>query len=273
MKLKIILITLLVSAVCVGLLFTLSFKKDNSNEICKQLVIKIEPIGEKNYVSKEMVVNLLNSRELNPENKKRANIDLVKIRETIEKSFAVKQAKCYLTKDNNFKIEITPRTPFFKVLGKKNYYVEDDDKRTIFTTAPDFNANVPIVKGIFHDSIAQKEIFDFIKFLKNDDFLSKLITKIYYENGVIKFIQNRDFLLKLVVDTYGENNFLNFSFGSSSNNPIVIVGKLKNNEPNNDYAKKLNRLKEFYFESIINQYNFGKYSEIDLSFDKQIVCR
>jgi len=273
MKLKIILITFLVSAVCVGLLLTMSLYIDNSNEVCKKLVIKIDSIGETNYVSNKMIVHLLNNKKLNPENKKRADIDLVKIREAIEKSFSVKQAKCYFTKDNNFKIEITQRTPLFKVVGKKNYYVENDDKRTIFTTAPDFNANVPIVKGIFHDSIAQKEIFDFIKFLKNDDFLSKLITKIYYENGVIKFVQNRDFLLELVVDTYGENNFLNFSFDSSSNSPIVIVGKLKNNEPNNDYAKKLNRLKEFYFESIINQYNFGKYSEIDLSFDKQIVCR
>jgi len=264
MKLKIILTTLLVSVVCVGLVLTRSFYIDNSNEICKELVIKIEPIGEKNYVSKEMIVNLLNSKKLNPKGKKRADIDLVKIRETIEKSFAVKQAKCYLTKNDNFKIEITQRTPFFKVVGRKTYYVEHDDKkRTIFTTAPDFNANVPIVKGIFADSIAKKEIFDFIKFLKNDDFLSKLVAEIYVEKGEVKFTQNKDFLSKLVVDTYGENNFLKVG------NQIVIVGKLKNS----DYAKKFNRLKEFYFESIINQYNFGKYSEIDLRFDKQIVCR
>jgi len=268
MKLKIILTTILVSAVCVGLLLTLSFEKDNSNEICKQLVIKIESIGEKNYVTKDMVVNLLNSKKLNPENKKRAEIDLVKIRETIEKNFAVKQAKCYLTKDNKFKIDIVQRKPFFKVVGKKTCYVEDDDKnRAIFTTAPDFNADVPIVNGIFPDSIAQKEIFDFIKFLKNDDFLSKLVKEIYYENGIVKFAPNNNFLNELVVNTYNENTFLKVG------NQTVIVGKLQNNELNNDLTKKFNRLKEFYFESIKNQYNFGKYSEIDLRFYRQVVCR
>jgi len=245
MKLKIILTTILVSAVCVGLLLTLSFEKDNSNEICKQLVIKIESIGEKNYVTKDMVVNLLNSKKLNPENKKRAEIDLVKIRETIEKNFAVKQAKCYLTKDNKFKIDIVQRKPFFKVVGKKTCYVEDDDKnRAIFTTAPDFNADVPIVKGIFPDSIAQKEIFDFIKFLKNDKFFSENVKEIYVENDYVKFIlQNK--------------------------NQTIIIEKLKDNNGIYNYKPKFERLKDFY-EKVAD---WEKYKEIDLRFDKQIVCR
>ena len=267
MKLKIILITLLVSAVCVGLVLTRSFYIDRSNEICKQLVIKIEPIGTANYINKEMIVNLLNANKLNPENKKRADIDLVKIDLTIEKNFAVKKAKCYLTKDNIFKIDVIQRKPFFKVVGKKTYYVEDDKKRTIFVTAPDFNADVPVVTGNFADSIAQKEIFDFVKFIKDDDFLSKLVAKIYFENGIVKFTQNNNFLLGLVVDTYGENTFLSFD------NQIVIVGKLQNNEKNNTLENKLYRIKKFYLESIKNRYNFGKYSEIDLRFNRQIVCR
>ena len=249
MKLKIILITLLVSITCIGLLLTITLRKDDKTELCPKLVVDVKSIGEKNYVTSEMVINLLNNKHLNPENKFISEVSTNTIREIVESNLSVKKAKCYFAKNGNFKIDVIQRKPFFKVVGEKNYYVEDDDNsRTVFVTSPDFNAEVPVVTGKFADSIAQKDIFDLIKFLQDDKFLSKFAAKINVENSIVKIT-------------------------SHDKKQIIIVGKLRNSAGVYDFEKKLERLKKFYSKDVIEKVNLEKYSEIDLRFDKQVICR
>jgi cell division protein FtsQ len=246
MKLKIIFITILLSIVCIGLLATVFLKNDNKNEICGKLTVTFNPIGGKNYVTENMVFNLLNINKLNPINRKISEINLAKIREIIESGLAVKKAKCYFTKNGDLKIDIVQRKPFFKVIGAKTYYVDTDI--IIFETAHDFNAEVPTVRGNVSVNFAKNELFDFIKYIENDNFFSILIDKIYVENESVK-------LVPLI------------------GNQTIIVGKLKNQDDIYDYEKKIERLSQFYSKGVLNKIGWEKYSEIDLRFDKQIVCR
>lgn len=241
---KIILITILLSITCVGFIWTIKQKKSDSNEVCQKLNVDIKPLADKtNYVTEDMIVKFLNINGLNPEKKQNPDSYSYKIRDLIENNFAVKKAECYFnTKNKIFYVNITQRTPFFKVVGNRTYYVEDNDKRNIFTTVADYNADVPIVTGIFTDSIAQKDIFDFVKFLKNDKFLSKNIKNIYITNGFVKLT-------------------------TPDKKQTIILGKLK--DRSSDYKTKLERFKKFS-EKVDDWKNF---TEIDLRFDKQVVCK
>ena len=247
MKLKFIFITIFVSAVCVGLVWSMMAINGDSNEICQKVVVDIKPIkGDKYYLSKHKVDSVLKANKIYAESKKRAEIDLPKIRTTIENNLAVKKAKCYFVKNGDLRIDVIQRTPLFKVAGNKTYYVEDDKDRTIFQIPSNFDVGVPIVTGYFADSVAQKDIFNFVTFLQKNSFFAEKINKIHCKNNFVKF-------------TLKGENF------------TIVVGNLKNRHLIYDFEEKLNRFKDFYNKEILDKKK--TYSEIDLQFDKQIVCR
>jgi cell division protein FtsQ len=219
------------------------WKSGEKNEVCTRLAVNVAPIGEQNYVSAEQIVNLLNIKGFGIKDKKTSEIRIDQIRETIENNLAVKKAKCYFAKNGDLKIDIVQRTPFFRVTGNSTYYVDTDS--VIFKTAPDFNADVLIVQGNFSEKFAKNELFEFVKLVNNDEFLKNLIKKISVENNSVK-----------ITPRIG--------------NQTIIVGKITDTKEN---EIKLERLKKFYSNGVLNKMGWEKYTEIDLRFKKQVVCR
>jgi cell division protein FtsQ len=241
-----ILITLAILIASAGLCFTLFANTDSDMEVCKELIISIKP-SERSFITEKEIINCLNINNLNPKSKLNKEVKLNKIREKLEQLAVVKTAKCYFAKNGNLKIEIIQRQPFYKIVGNSSYCV--DTERNIITTSSVLPIYVPIVSGTLTKSFATTELFDFVKFVEKDGFLSKLIAQIY-------ITQKQEIEL---VPTIG--------------NQIIKIGRIKKIDGKYDFEVKLGRLKTFYTKNVLNKMGWETYSTIDLRFDKQVVCK
>jgi cell division protein FtsQ len=246
MSWKNILITLAILIALAGLCFTMFANTDSDKRVCKELIISIKP-SDRSFIAEKEIINCLNTNNLNPKNKLNKEVKLNKIREKLEQLAVVKTAKCYFAKNGNLKIEIIQRQPFYKIISNSSYCV--DTERNIIITSSVLPVYIPIVSGTLTKSFATTELFDFVKFVEKDDFLSKLVAQIY--------VTTRQEIE--LVPTIG--------------NQIIKIGKIKKIDGKYDFEAKLSRLKTFYTKRVLNKMGWDTYSTIDLRFDKQVVCK
>jgi len=172
------------------------------------------------------------------------DIKLDKIRSVIEKNPYILSARCYVSKANRMYIDIEERQPMFRVVNFENYFV--DNRRVMLENPIAIPTYLPVVSGAVTKTFAQNELFDFVAYIQDDEFLSKLIQQIYVSQN------------------------LNIELITALGNQVIKVGRI---DKNSGFEARLRRLKSFYLSKTLNHIGWDKYTAIDLRFDKQIVCK
>lgn len=239
MKVVIKLLILLGLITYLGFAITKFCKPYNQN-ICKQLNIYILDSTKASFVSKKDIVNILTRNNINPVGERMRRINLTNIEELLRKQHFILDAECYKSTDDELNIEILQRLPIMRIISHngENYYIDAQGNEI-----PNINysADVIIVTGYVSKNYAKKHLLTLGKLLQTDVFWDSQIEQIYIEpNGEMKIIPR-------------------------VGNHVVLLGKP------HDIQNKLKKLK-FFYNNVLSQVGWNKYTKIDMQFSNQIVC-
>ncbi|MDR1372799.1 MAG: hypothetical protein LBJ17_06755 [Dysgonamonadaceae bacterium] len=233
-----------IAALLMGyMIFAMAFiaPKAHTADVCKQVKIEVANASERPFISDEEVLTMLKKRGLSPKGKALKQINTAKIEEKLLENKIIRKVECFKTIDGTVKVKIYQRTPFMRIFAVDNgsFYVDKD--RNIIPVMGIYPAYVPVVSGFISEEFAKKELFDFVKFIQNDDFWNSQIAQIFVA-------QNGDIELTPKVG-----------------NHQIILGQLS------DYHKNLKKLRTFYDKGL-NKIGWNKYSVINLKYKNQVVC-
>ena len=211
-----------------------------TEQTCSGMELVINDSIDYGFISKREVLRLLNNKKLSPIGKDISDINIRQLEDELKQHPLIGNAECYHTPGNRIGIEITQRIPILRVMAAngEHYYIDDKGKTM---PIPNSAANVAIVTGYVDRNFAQKELYEFGMFLKENPFWNAQIQQ-------INVTASKELEL---VPRVGEH--------------IIFMGK-----PGN-YENKFDRLKTFYKKGL-NQVGWNKYSRISLEFENQIIC-
>lgn len=153
----------------------------------------------------------------------------------------IEDAECYKTPNGSLCVEVTQRLPILRIISNKgeNYYI--DSKGKIMSKDANCIAHLAVVTGNVEKSFAMKDLYKLGLFLHNNKFWDSQIEQ-------INVTPEKEIEL---VPRIGEH--------------IIFLGNIDN------FEVKLEKLKVFY-EKVLNQVGWNKYSRISLEFNNQIIC-
>ena len=215
------------------------FSGRTQEKVCGKLLIKNNESSDKQLITENEIVGILEQNGLNPIGKTLKYIQTETIESVLQKNPMIKKAECYKTPSGIVKIDITQRVPKFRVVGLGSYYIDADRKP--MPVSPNYAAYVPVVSGRVTVSMVAGKMFDFVTFLEGNPFWNAQIEQIFVrEDGKIE-----------LVPRVGES--------------IIVLGTLDN------YQKKLEKLRKLYVNGFKTM-GWNKYKVIDLQYKDQVVC-
>ena len=229
-------IVLLVLTVSLGLLFGFTENRNLSKKISEIHVDFSE--NEARFLSISMVNKLLIQNQETVKNQPKSKLDLYRLEQKVLTNPYVESTSVYTTINGELFATVKERTPIARVLiDNASYYL--DKKGVKIPLSQNYSARVPLIMGISTTDNLD-EIYDFMHFIFEDEFLRKEIT------GVRKMLS-------------GE-----FQLMVRSGDYRIEFGKLKNIE------KKFKKLKAFYSKTLLDKTIFN-YKTINLKFHNQVV--
>ncbi|MEI6555108.1 MAG: cell division protein FtsQ [Paludibacter sp.] len=215
------------------------FSDRNKEKVCSQLVVVVDNSNDCRLITEKEIVQLLESKGLNPIGKTIKNIQTEPIEEVLRKNPMIKSAECYKLPSGRIDIIIQQRNPMFRVVGMGSYYI--DDNRKTLPVSLNYAAYIPVVSGHVTVSLVTGKMYDFLLFIKNNPFWNAQIEQIYVRE---------DQKIELVPRV---------------GDAIILLGTLDN------YKVKLEKLHKLYAKGF-NVIGWNKYKLIDLQFKDQVVC-
>lgn len=249
----------LIAYLVYGLMFS---SKRADRVICKSIVVEVLDSAEYQFVKSATIKRMLTSSKSTPIGKLLKNINTKKLEDEIAEMSAVRDVQVYKSLDGKLRITVKQRRPLVRVFNAadQSYYI--DDQGLIMPVSSNYTAHVLVVNGnikepfkvkanvnvlAWNDSIVGGEkpticrIYDFAKFVSEDDFWNAQIAQIYVNSiGNVELIP--------VVGPH-----------------VIQLGGFRN------FRIKLKKLMVFYKEALPTE-GWNKYSIINLKYSNQIVC-
>jgi cell division protein FtsQ len=225
---------------------------------CGGIVIDIRDSSDYHFVTRKQLLNLAygNSSRILGQPVKRIN--LLEIENRINVLRELKVAEVYRTIDGNVHIYADQREPVMRVMPDNggDYFVDEDGvvvrRRNLYTprlhiVGGNINISSAMLNGVsvLDTSIKNtilKDIYQLVIYLNDDDFWSAQIDQIYVDNN-----SEIDLIPRI-------------------GNQTVHLGTIEN------YDGKLRNLEAFY-DKVLPEVGWNKYSVINLEFKDQIVCK
>jgi len=225
---------------------------------CSGIVINLADSSEYHFVTKGQLLNMAIGSGNRLLGKKLKDISLLSIENRIKNFHELKTAEVYVSIDGNLHIYADQRTPIVRVMPDDggDYFIDNDGyifrRRNLYTPRLHIvEGNVTVTKAML-DSLSildtcikhsvLKDMFGFIKYINNDSFWSAQIDQIYVDgNDEIDLIPR-----------VGNNT--------------IHLGTFEN------YKGKLRNLAAFY-DQVLPEVGWNKYSVINLEYKDQIVCK
>lgn len=236
-KVVCILIWIVLLSYSIAMFFFMNKKKDAL--LLKKIEIEIIDSLENKFVSKKEIVNLINVKFDLLKGKKIKDVDRNLIEKIVEKHSSVKNAEVYTNCHGVVKVKLQQRKPLFRVMTKKDFYVDEDRKIMPFSSK--YTSRVCVVTGNVNKRMATGELFEFCEFLDSSPFWSSFIEQIHVntKNDVV------------LIPKMGEFN--------------ILLGGFE------DYSNKMLKLRAFLKNGKVNGI-WGKYDTINLKYENQVVC-
>ncbi len=224
----------------VYLIIVLTFAATETKKVkCKGLQVTIKDTVVNSFIDDADVMRMIRREYGDIRNRSVARIDKDSIERLLVRNSIIKSAQVYYSLDGYFHVDITQRKPVFRVLTGGGYYVDEDGK--IMPLSRKYTSRVVVASGDISREFACRKLYPFVTTLKNDEFWEALIEQIVVAPD------------KEVILIPKVGNFK------------IILGELEN------YEEKMEKLRLFLKEGIARR-GWNLYKEINLKFDKQIVC-
>ncbi len=234
------------------------FMSDSSGSVrCGGVSIDLRDSSEYHFITKRNLINIVHSsgKILGRPVKE---IPLTEIEAKIKQMRELKDAEVYVSVDGTIHVYADQRDPVMRVMpdGGGDFFVDEDGvlvkKRNLY------NPRLHVVGGnitisqrmldgvsIFDTSIKQtilRDIYDLVDYIDGDDFWSAQIDQIYVDG----------------------------------NNEIILIPRVGNHQirigTTENLDAKLRNLEAFY-EKVLPEVGWNKYSLINLEYKDQIVCK
>jgi cell division protein FtsQ len=211
---------------------------------------------------KELKERLLSERVFD-RNGSLFQLDLLKVERFVQKMEEVKSVRVYKKLGGDWFIEAWLRKPIARIFteGGESCYLDSEGKTIRVTKL--HTANVLVFSGKINEPIHGVDVHEII----NNDSL-KNIRKLDDFYRISNYVCNNPFLAPLIGQVYLDNNG-EFVLIPLVGEQKIIFGSAHSNKQVED---KFKRLKIFYEEGMPFE-GWKKYSEINVKYDGQIVCR
>ena len=230
----------------------------SNSKPCSGIVINITDSADYHFVTKRQIINLVYGNSNRILGKKIKDISILNIENRINVLHELKTAEVYLTIDGALHVYIDQRNPIMRVMPNDggDYFVDDAGfvfrRRNLFTPRLHIVEGNVTVTGAMLDSLSVldtnvknsilKDMYSFVNYINDDTFWSAQIDQIYVDGN------NEIDLLPRV------------------GNHTIHLGTFEN------YKGKLRNLAAFY-DQVLPEVGWNKYSTINLEFKDQIVCK
>jgi cell division protein FtsQ len=225
---------------------------------CSKIKITIIDSSRYHFITKRDIQNTITSNNGSILGKPVKEIQVSEIENTMNRYRELKTAEAYLSIDGTLHIYADQRTPIMRVMPNNggDYYVDNEGvvvrRRNLYSPRlhiieGNINISQAMLNGVsvldtsIKNSIL-KDIYYLVNYINRDNFWSAQIDQIY-------------------VDSYDEIDLI-----PRVGNHTVHLGSAEN------FERKLNNLEKFY-DKVLPEVGWNKYSVINLAFKDQIVCK
>lgn len=214
----------------------------------KKLHVDIDFTKALFFISEEEIQNAFNYVFPNASKRKIENINLYAFEKHIKSNPYVADAEVYADMKGDVFIQIVQKEPLLRIINNNgvSYYLDINGKK--MPLSDNFTARVPVATGYIEsisdvekDSVIQKQLFDLISFIRNDEFLLALCEQIdVKENGEME-----------IIPKLSKHHFL--------------IGNA------DDLSGKFRRMKIFINE-VLQSDTVGNFTLVNLKYKNQIIC-
>jgi cell division protein FtsQ len=234
------------------------YSRWHNSKPCRKIDIKILDSAEYHFVTKKDILNTILNNNGNIVGKPLREIKLDEIENTMSRYRELKTAEVFISIDGVLHIVGNQRNPVMRVMANNggDYYVDDEGvvirRRNLYTprlhiVGGNVNISQAMLDGVsvldtsIKNSIL-KDIFYLVNFINRDDFWSAQIDQIFVDrNDEIDLIPR-------------------------VGNHVIHLGSSDN------FEEKLGNLEVFY-DKVLPEMGWNRYSTINLAFRDQIVCK
>jgi cell division protein FtsQ len=229
-----------------------------SSKPCSGVIVNIIDSSDYHFVTRKQLLNLAYANSSRILGQPVKNISLLDIEKRINVLRELKHAEVYRTIDGVIHIYADQREPVMRVMPDNggDYFIDEDGvvvrRRNLYTprlhiVGGNINISQAMMNGVsvLDTSIKNtilKDVYELVEYIKDDDFWSAQIDQIY-------------------VDDENEIDLV-----PRTGNQVIHLGTIEN------YKGKLRNLEAFY-DKVLPEVGWAKYSRIDLEFKDQIVCK
>ena len=225
---------------------------------CGGVVIDISDSSDYHFVTKKQLLNLAYGNSNRIAGKPVREVSASAIESRINGLRELKKAEVYITIDGLVHIYVEQRTPIMRVLPGDggDFFVDEDG--VVVRRRNLYNPRLHIVEGNVNISSSMlngisvtdtsikhsilKDIYPLVNYINDDKFWAAQIDQIY-------------------IDSNDEIDLI-----PRAGNQLIHIGSVEN------YEGKLRNLEAFYDE-VLPEVGWNKYSVINLEFKDQIVCK
>lgn len=217
----------------------------------KDLIIKVEPLGDDHFLIKEKEVKRLVQQAFGTDlvGEVLDRIDVEKVELTLEQEPFILDANVYFDAANQVNVDVQQRQPLLRIMDNNglNYYLDENGVK--MPPSKHYAARVIVATGAIPPYTPDyrekkqhilKDLFFLTNYVNGDEFLKPLVEQIHVSKGEY-----------WLVPKVGDQK--------------IILGSLA------QLDEKIEKLKIFYKEGISRE-GWQRYERIDLRFDGQVVA-
>jgi cell division protein FtsQ len=234
------------------------FTSSSNSKPCRGIEINIKDSADYHFVTKRQLLNIISADNIKILGQPVKSISTGEIESRICVLRELKEAEVYMTIDGTLHVYADQRNPVMRVIpdGGGDYFIDDEGfvirKRNLYTPRlhiieGNINISQAMLNGVsvLDTSIKYsvlKDVYQFVKYINDDSFWSAQIDQI--------FVDSRDEID--LIPRVGNHK--------------VHLGTFEN------FKGKLRNLEAFY-DKVLPEVGWNKYSLIDLEYKDQVVCK
>ncbi len=253
-KVGLVLIDIVLAAYIVVALCAFN-KPEAKNNVCQDVSIVVSDATTHGFIDAKEIMDRLQKSGLNPKGKHFSQVSCRQIEEALLATPFVRTVECYKNEAGIVNIKVTQRMPTVRIksVNGDDYYIDDKDK---IMPKSDASADLIIATGHISRSYATMYVAPLARALMADDMSRNMFQQIHI---------TKNMRVELV---------------PRIGNHVVALGRLpesnlrsERNKLIEEYVgKKMKTLVAFYKHGL-SRAGWNKYSEINIEYDNQIICK
>jgi cell division protein FtsQ len=252
------------SIFAVGIIVLLTIVRTIQNErVLEEPEIIVEKIGEDPFLTEDELLQKLKIEGLFHDGMKREDLNLEAIETYVSGISQVETVKVYSEIGNHWQIKIKLKRPVIRVFNKYGETFYLDEAGEIMEITPSHTARSIVASGEIFDRIDGESVSEIIN---NDSLIS--IRKLDDIYRISDYVCYDPLFRSLIGQIYLEKNG-DFILVPLVGDQKIVFGKANSES---EVKAKFEKLRTFYHEGM-PYVGWKTYSEINLKYDEQIVCK